>query len=146
MLSQPSIQHPSRKLFALAGELLHKKDPATYAKLIQLIPQYEKPDQIIISKDFLSFCQIQQINPEEYRGNIYKHSKTEQKSLFVAVIIAKYGRYTRNVPKYLSAALNQNKNLTGRMIEEAETRYRCSTTFKLEIDNIIEKMNHVPQV
>lgn len=136
LLSEPLT--PNRKLYALLGELLHKKEPETYAKLIQFIPN-KAADQDKITNDFISFCGVQGINPDDHRGNLYKHSKTEQKLLFIAVVIVKYGIYSKNISKYITSALNQNKTLTCRMIKEADVRYRCHKDFKSQVDNIVIK-------
>ena len=142
MLREQTLQHPSRKLYALLGELLHKKEPETFAKLIQLVPKSEiKPNQEKVSQDFISFCSIQNIKPEECRGNLYKHSKTEQKYLFIAVILAKYGSLIP--PKYITATLSQHRWLTHKMIEVADTRYRCHYDFKQQVDVILKNMDNV---
>jgi hypothetical protein len=144
MNTSASILTPSKKLYAYLGELLHKKEPQTYAKLIQFVPRSDiSPDLTNISNDFLSFCKVQNIEPTEYRGNIYKHSKTEQKSLFIAVIIVKYGFFTRNLAKNLAESLNQDKSWTCKMIKEADTRYRCLHEFHSQVDTILEKMKEV---
>jgi hypothetical protein len=134
---------PSRKLYALLGELLHKKEPDTYAKLIQFIPTGLKPNPEEIHKYFLSFCKIQDLNPEEYRGNIYKHSKTEQKSLFAAIVITKYGLHSKNISKYISVVLDQDLSWTYKMIKDADVRYRHQKHYKVLVDDIISKIGEV---
>ena len=127
------------------GKLVLQREPETAAKLIPLIaePRRSQIDQRTISSDFLTFCSIQNIKPESYRGNIYKHSKTEIRGLFVAVMVIKYGSASRNIGKYLSATLGQKKQWTSQMIGEAETRYRCNAEYRDQVNGIIKKMEEI---
>jgi hypothetical protein len=142
MLSEPIIQHPSRKLYALLGELLQKKEPETYAKLIQLIPTQPKTEitEVVISEKFASFCMVQNIAPAICRDSLYDRSIVDQKRLFVGIIIKLYGVGQRRLGKHLSSALGQQKQITSKMIAEAEVRYRVGGDFRDLVDITIEKM------
>lgn len=86
---------------ALLGLVLCQTKPDIANELIsQYIPKQEPIEKDLnkISDFFLSFCQINNLNPKDFIGPIYKSSKVEMRRRFVASIIHIYAPHLYDQP------------------------------------------------
>lgn len=124
------------------GRILLSKEPAIAQALIsEYLPARSKPIETDLTKIpdyFTSFCELQQINPEDYTGALYKSSKIDKRRLFVAVIILMYHRRTKLVAKCISETVGQDPAMTTRMIQEVEFRYSKVDEFKSQVDEVVK--------
>lgn len=124
--------------FSLLGKLLLTKKPEIARALIsEYMPVPAQPIETDLNKIpayFQTFCDLQQINPKEYTGALYKSSKIDKRRLFVAVIILMYHPRTRLVAKYISETIGQDPSNTVRLIKEAGFRYNKLEEFRGQVD------------
>lgn len=135
--------------FSLLGKLLLTKKPEIARALIsEYMPAPAQPIETDLNKIpayFQTFCDLQQINPKDYTGALYKSSKIDKRRLFVAVIILMYHPRTRLVAKYISETIGQDKGHTSKMIDQVNFRYKKMDEFRLQVDDIAKlliKNNH----
>lgn len=131
--------------FQLLGRLLVIKKPDVARELFEFIPKQIEAiehDLTKIPAYFISFCQLNNIEPKDYIGPLYKSSKIDKRRFFIAAIILLYNPQTRLLQKHISDALQQDQSATGRMIKEVEFRYKNLADFKCEVDEIVEKIKN----
>jgi len=76
----------NKKQFLLLGRLYASQKPELARELLSIYDK--KPiaqDHSLISTFFLTFCLLQNINPDEYRGSLFKSKKVELRRLFYSV-------------------------------------------------------------
>jgi hypothetical protein len=131
----------STKTYTRLGKLLLQKEPETAAKLIALhLPQKTHESDISKIPDlFQTFCKIQNIDPDKYRGPLYKGEKSDQRRLFIAAIVQMYGE-AWGLGMALSRTLVQDSSATRRIIMEVDFRYKKISEFQTQVNTIIEKI------
>lgn len=129
--------------FNQLGRLLLKKKPEIAQELIsEYLPARVPLDADLdkIPDYFQTFCRLQQLDPKEYTGPLYKSSKIDKRRLFVAAIILMYHPRTRLVAKYISETIGQDPSNTVKLIQEVEFRYKELEDFKTQVDEIVKTL------
>lgn len=136
----------SNKFYAILGKLLIQKEPETASKLISLHISESKPQETDLNKIpdlFIKFCTAQNLEPEDYKGALFKSSKIDQRRLFIGTMVKMYGN-PWGLGVSISRSLNQHKQATSKMIGEVmscyEHCYKDSESFSEAVDAIVEKM------
>ncbi len=126
-----AILNNSRQ-FALLGKILLHKKPEVAKELYQYLPKEPiETDFLKIPHYFISFCRIQDIEPENIRAN--------ERRIFIGAMILLYNPKTRLLLKYLSETIKQFPSNTSVMIEEVEFRYRKVDEFRMQVDDVVKK-------
>lgn len=144
--------------YALLGKLLFQKEPETAQRLIQDYLPSEKPsetDHAKIQEFFLSFCQLNNLDPKAYIGPLYKTSKVDVRRKFIAVIIQLYSPrlykqsldvmvqvVDNNLTKTLAEVLQQKKSNISMMIREVITWMKNYDEFQTEVHNTIQALTY----
>lgn len=138
-----TVPHPGNKYFIQLGKLLSKQKPELAEELSQYLPASRQPIESDLTKVpfyFQSFCAIQQIDPKEYTGALYKSSKIDKRRFFIAVMILLYHPRTRLLAKCISETIGQDPGDTTRMIQQVEFRYQHIEEFRVQVDGMVEML------
>lgn len=143
----------TKKQLYLLGKVLVMSNPQLATELSNqyLASSPLQSDLSNINNLFYTFCHIQDLNPEEYRGKVSKVYKTEQKRLFIAAIIALYQPELFSQPidklvlklrltQSIAIALKQDSSLTSRMIRDAITWVNTYKWFNEKAAHIVRLM------
>jgi hypothetical protein len=131
---------PNKYFFQLGKLLVSKKPEVAKALISEYFEQnnYAETDLSKIPFYFNRFCQLQQLNREDYIGPVYKSSKIDKRRYFIATIILLYPPHTRLLAKYISETLKQDPGDTTRMMQECEFRYNKIEEFKKVVDEMVK--------
>jgi len=142
----------NKKQFLLLGRLCASQKPELARELLSIYN--EKPisqDHSLISAFFLTFCQLQNINPDDYRGSLFKSKKVELRRLFIASMTHIYIPHVHNEPancmrlhygflKQLSQELQQKPQNVGKMIREVITIEKVYEEFRANVKALTLKL------
>jgi hypothetical protein len=146
----------SKKHYAILGRLVLQKDPETAHKLMSLYLPEQQPTETDLSKInsfFTIFCELQDINPEDLRGPVYKSWKVDTRRKFVAAMVHLYYPQAFLVPmdsidavtglvKNISIVLKQDMGNTSKMIRQAVIWEGQYEDFERSVKEIIEKLSN----
>lgn len=132
----------SKKECVSLWAIVIKKEPDTATRLLSLYVPKKTPLEVDLGKIpeyFTTFCLLQNIRPDKYRGPLYKSSKINQRRLFVGAIISIYGE-PWGIATALSKVIDQHQPNTTKMIKEVQMAYKTNDDFMEAVDRIVEKL------
>jgi hypothetical protein len=147
----------SQKHLALLGKLLLKTEPETAHRLLSTYLPQEQPafsDLSRIPDLFLLFCQVNNLNVEEYKGALCKTSKMNWRKEFIAVILHFYCPQVYRQPLdqiilnqgllkgICDAVRYSSKGSMHKFVREVVLWERNYEDFRASIASNIQKMNH----
>lgn len=144
----------SKKDHALLGKLLLKNKPDIAQELIKTYLPEQPPKESDFSKIkdlFSRFCKIQNIEPEEHLGPVYKSDKVSMRRLFVATMVHLYNPQVYFQPldsivlsngfvTAITRVLSQNKGNTSKMIREVIIWEKQYEDFATSVSQTITKL------
>lgn len=146
----------TRKHYAFLGKLLLQKEPETAHKLITTYISAEQPTETDFTKIdsfFVKFCNLQNIEPEDHKGPLYKSDKVDTRRKFISAMVHLYYPQAFTQPidsidvvtglvRNISIVLKQNQGNVSKMIRQAIIWEKQYEDFSLSVTNIIEKLTN----
>lgn len=132
----------SQKQCVTLWAILTQKEPEIASKLVRLhIPQHTATETDLkkIPELFTKFCIAQNLEPENYKGALFKSHKIDQRRLFIGTLVQLYGNVW-GLATAISLAVNQHRPATTKMIGEVMMCYDTNDSFSEAVDAIVVKM------
>lgn len=140
------------KELTILGRLCATQKPDVAKELLSIYDT--KPveqDHAKIPSHFNRFCQLQDMNPDEYRGNLFKSKKSDLRRLFVACMVRMYLPHLYAAPRKgvrlaygFTQALAKTFHLKGTnvavMIREIVVHEKAYSEFRASVDEITSKL------
>jgi hypothetical protein len=146
--------HPlslSTQEYSILGRLCASQKPDVARQLLSIFDtKPSENDHSRISAYFESFCILQDVNPEEYRGGQFKTQKVDVHRLFIACMVRMYAPYMYQAPpgirlkkgfsKSLSKTLGQKVENISKMVREGIVQEKVYPEFRAAVDDITNKL------
>lgn len=142
----------TKRQYSILGRLCANQMPDKSRELLSIfnVKPIEQ-DHSRIGQFFLSFCQIHNVNPDDYRGSLFKSTKSDQRRLFVACMVRMYLPHLYVAPRgsvrldygftqSLATALRLKRQNLTKMVREVVVQERAYTEFRAAVDEITNKL------
>lgn len=141
------------KYYRAIGKIVSKRYPDLIAPILKTITDIGEPKETDHKKIFIyfvKFCHLKGINPEEYRGALYKSSKEDIRRQFVGAIAHLYfpQAYKQPIEEIirgrnglfltLAQVLGKHESGISKMIREAVTWEKEYDEYKEKITLIVK--------
>ena len=146
----------SPKEYSILGRLCASQKPDVARELLSIYDN--KPldkDHPNIQVYFIEFCRLQDIDPEEYKGALFKASKVEQRRLFIACMVHIYLphlyvsattaagiRLDYGFISSLAESLNQKKSNISKMVREIVVTEKVYDEFRDRATWLVEQLTN----
>lgn len=139
------------KQYSILGRLCALQQPEVAKQLLSIYD--EKPtatDHSQIGAYFQQYCKIHSINPDDYRGSLFKSHKIDQRRLFIACMVRLYLPHLYVAPagfrlEYgftgaIASTFKQKGQNIAKMVREVIVHERAYPEFKAAVDEITSKL------
>lgn len=151
MFTTTAVPHLGKRRAMLLGRLLLRHRPEVAR---ELMPHLDTPeaDPARIPDYFEAFCALHSLDPDDYRGALYKSFKVERRKLFIACMLRLYNpacfaqpsdaiMVSRSFVARLSATLSQDKGNISRLIRQVIVMERAYEDFRGQVNDTLSKLN-----
>jgi len=146
-----------KKQYTILGKLLASRFPDEAREIVGAYINVSPPETSLskIETFFLSYCHLNNLEPTEHRGNLYKRNKLDQRRIFLSIMLHLYSPQVFQQPPdsiilakgfltEISRVLDSNTAQMSRMVREVITMERVYSDYAEKVKEITSRLTINP--